>query len=252
LRPQDLALAAAVGLRSLPVRRRLKVALFSTGNEVSEPGAGLAPGAIYDSNRAMLGAMLHRFGAKVSDLGIMRDRRAEVARKLAAAARGHDLVVSSGGVSTGDEDHVKAALEAVGSLVFWRLGIKPGRPVAMGMIGGVPFVGLPGNPVAVFVTYCYVVRPLLARLADASLEPLHPLPVRSGFAYRKKAGRREYVRVTLRRSPDGSIEAMKHAREGAGILTSLTETDGLAALGEDIRAVAPGDPIGFLPYAAMW
>jgi molybdopterin molybdotransferase len=252
LRPQDVALAAAVGLRSLPVRRRLRVALFSTGNEVREAGKKLGDGAIYDSNRAMLAAMLRRSGVKVTDLGILADRRAEIGRKLAAAARDHDLIVSSGGVSTGDEDHVKAAVEEVGHLVFWRLGIKPGRPVAMGVIGGIPFMGLPGNPVAVFVTFCHVVRPLLARLAGAVAELLLPMPVHAGFEYRKKAGRREYVRVALRRTHDGSVVAVKHAQEGAGILTSLTETDGLAELSEDLRTVSPGDLIGFLPFASMW
>jgi len=252
LRPQDVALAAAVGLRSLAVRRRLSVALFSTGNEVCEPGKTLREGAIYDSNRAMLAALLRRLGAKVFDLGILADSRAEIGRKLTAAARDHDLILSSGGVSTGDEDHVKAAVDEVGHLVFWRLGIKPGRPVAMGVIGGAPFMGLPGNPVAVFVTFCHVVRPLLARLGGAVAEPLLPMPVRAGFEYRKKAGRREYVRVALQRSRDGSVMAIKHAQEGAGILTSLTETDGLAELSEDLRTVSPGDLIGFLPFASMW
>ena len=252
MKPQDVALAAAVGLPSIPVRRRLKVALFSTGDELAEPGKPLLKGAIYDSNRLLLSSLLHRFGAEVSDLGILGDDRAELARRLAAAARGHDLILTSGGVSTGEEDHVKAAIEAIGSLVFWRLAIKPGRPVAMGMIDGVPFAGLPGNPVAVFVTFSHVVRPLLARLNGMELAPLEPFKVRAAFSYRKKPGRREYARVSLRALSDGTVEAVKHPQEGAGILTSLTETEGLAELSEDISAVAPGDIVGFLPYAMMW
>ncbi|MBV9739303.1 MAG: molybdopterin molybdotransferase MoeA [Hyphomicrobiales bacterium] len=252
MKPQDVALAAAVGLSSIPVRRRLKVALFSTGDELAEPGQSLPNGAIYDSNRLLLSSLLQRFGAEVSDLGILRDDRSELATRLAAAARAHDLILTSGGVSTGEEDHVKAAVEAVGKLVFWRLAIKPGRPVAMGMINGVPFAGLPGNPVAVFVTFSHVVRPLLARLSGMKLAPPECFKVRSAFSYQKKPGRREYARVTLRTSSDGSVEAVKHPREGAGILTSLTETDGLAELPEDISAVAPGDIIGFLPYAMIW
>ncbi|MBV8429495.1 MAG: molybdopterin molybdotransferase MoeA [Hyphomicrobiales bacterium] len=252
MKPQDVALAAAVGLSSIPVRRRLKVALFSTGDELAEPGQPLPNGAIYDSNRLLLSSLLQRFGAEVSDLGILRDDRSELATRLAAAARAHDLILTSGGVSTGEEDHVKAAVEAVGKLVFWRLAIKPGRPVAMGMINGVPFAGLPGNPVAVFVTFSHVVRPLLARLSGMKLAPPECFKVRSAFSYQKKPGRREYARVTLRTSSDGSVEAVKHPREGAGILTSLTETDGLAELPEDISAVAPGDIIGFLPYAMIW
>ncbi|MBV9434339.1 MAG: molybdopterin molybdotransferase MoeA [Hyphomicrobiales bacterium] len=252
MKPQDVALAAAVGLSSIPVRRRLKVALFSTGDELAEPGQPLPNGAIYDSNRLLLSSLLQRFGAEVSDLGILRDDRSELATRLAAAARAHDLILTSGGVSTGEEDHVKAAVEAVGKLVFWRLAIKPGRPVAMGMINGVPFAGLPGNPVAVFVTFSHVVRPLLARLSGMKLASPECFKVRSAFSYQKKPGRREYARVTLRTSSDGSVEAVKHPREGAGILTSLTETDGLAELPEDISAVAPGDIIGFLPYAMIW
>ncbi|MBW0004009.1 MAG: molybdopterin molybdotransferase MoeA [Hyphomicrobiales bacterium] len=252
MKPQDVALAAAVGLSSIPVRRRLKVALFSTGDELAEPGQPLPNGAIYDSNRLLLSSLLQRFGAEVSDLGILRDDRSDLATHLATAARAHDLILTSGGVSTGEEDHVKAAVEAVGKLVFWRLAIKPGRPVAMGMINGVPFAGLPGNPVAVFVTFSHVVRPLLARLSGMKLAPPECFKVRSAFSYQKKPGRREYARVTLRTSSDGSVEAVKHPREGAGILTSLTETDGLAELPEDISAVAPGDIIGFLPYAMIW
>ncbi|MFI5012509.1 MAG: gephyrin-like molybdotransferase Glp [Hyphomicrobiales bacterium] len=252
LKPQDVALAAAVGLASVAVRRRLKVALFSTGDELVEPGAALRIGAIHDSNRLLLSSLLSRFGTEISDLGILRDDRDELARRLAAAAKGHDLILTSGGVSTGEEDHVKAAVEDVGKLVFWRLGIKPGRPVAMGVIDGTPFAGLPGNPVAVFVTFCHVVRPLLARLCGMALTPLAAMPVRAAFSYRKKPGRREYVRVGLRRAPDGTVAAVKHAQEGAGILTSLTETDGLVELAEDVRAVAPGDVVGFLPYAAIW
>jgi molybdopterin molybdotransferase len=252
LRPQDVAIAAAVGLSSIAVRQRLKVALFSTGDELVEPGSPLREGAINDSNRALIAAMLRRFGVEVADLGILRDDRDVLARRLAGAARGHDLILTSGGVSTGDEDHVKAAVESVGKLVFWRLGIKPGRPVAMGVIDGVPFAGLPGNPVAVFVTFCHVVRPLLARLAGMPIEELARMPVRSGFAYRKRPGRREYVRVSLRHGTDGALEAAKHPREGAGILTSLTETDGLVELPEDVREIAAGDEVGFLPYSAMW
>ena len=252
LRPQDIALAAAVGVRRVTVRRRLKVALFSTGDELAEPGDELRPGAIYDSNRVLIAGLLRRFGAEVVDLGILRDDRDELSARLAAAARGHDLIVTSGGVSTGEEDHVKAAVEAAGKLVFWRLGIKPGRPVAMGVIDGTPFAGLPGNPVAVFVTFCHVVRPLLQRLSGMAADPLLRLPVRAAFTYKKKPGRREYVRVSLRFGADGRPECVKHPQEGAGILTSLTETDGLAELTEPVSAVAVGDEVGFLPYAAMW
>jgi len=251
LRPQDIALAAALGLTQLPVRRRLRVAMFSTGNEIVSPGHPLGPGQIFDANRFLLSTLLARAGATVTDLGILADDPANTARALDAATSGHDLLLTSGGVSTGEEDHVKAAVEAIGRLVFWRLAIKPGRPVAMAVINGVPLAGLPGNPVAAFITFAHVVRPLMARLAGESWEKPTAFPVRSAFAYRKKTGRREYVRVRLVPGPDGVIEAHKHAQEGAGILSSLTATHGLVELPEAVTAVSPGDAVSFLSYDAL-
>jgi molybdopterin molybdotransferase len=251
LRPQDVALAAALGTTELAVRRRLRVAIFSTGNEVVSPGDPLGPGQIFDANRFLLGSLVARAGAVVTDLGILADDQAATARALVAATAGHDLLLTSGGVSTGEEDHVKAAVEAVGRLVFWRLAIKPGRPVAMGVIHGVPLAGLPGNPVAAFITFAHVVRPLIARLAGETWEKPVAFPVRSAFAYRKKAGRREYVRVRLVPGAEGAIEAHKHAQEGAGILSSLTATHGLVEVPEAVTVVAPGDTVGFLSYDAL-
>jgi molybdopterin molybdotransferase len=254
---QDVALAAAVGLTKLSVRRRVRVALFSTGDEIVEPGAVRSAAALYDANRTLLQGMLDRLGAAVTDLGIIRDHPAALETAIAEAAGGHDLVLTSGGVSTGEADHVKDAVEKIGRLVFWRVAIKPGRPVAMGVIrgtgadGGAAFAGLPGNPVAAFVTFVRVVRPLLLRLAGASPEPLTALPVRLAFAYKKKTGRREYVRVALRKGKDGTIEAIKYPQEGAGVITSLTETDGLAELSEDTTTVEPGSTAGFLSYATL-
>jgi molybdopterin molybdotransferase len=256
LQAQHVALAAAIGLTQLSVRRGLRVALFSTGDEIVEPGATLPAAALFDANRYLLGALLAPLGVEVTDLGILSDDPARLREALIAASERHDLVLTSGGVSTGEADHVRSAVEAIGSLVFWRVAIKPGRPVAMGVIrsgaqGGTAFVGLPGNPVAVFVTFARVVRPLLLQLAGAQPEPLVPLPVRAAFSYRKKKARREYVRVSLRVGADGVIEATKHPQDGAGIITSLTETDGLAELPEDMTSVTPGTMVGFLPYAAL-
>lgn len=252
LRPQDLALATAVGLRTLKVRRTLKVGVFSTGNELVEPGAPLRPGAIYDSNRVLLLTLLWRMGVAARDLGIIRDDPAALAARLSAAAAEHDVILTSGGVSTGDEDHVKTAVETIGRLVFWRLGIKPGRPVAMGMIDGKPFLGLPGNPVAVYVTLLFVVRPLLARLAGEAYVPPRGFTVRAAFSYRKRAGRREFVRVSLARDADGIWEARKFQRDGAGMLSSLTETDGLVELEDGRIEVVPGDVVRFHPHEALW
>ena len=210
-----------------------------------------APAQLFDSNRFMLMAMLARLGCEVSDLGILRDDRASLADGLRKAADAHDLILTSGGVSTGEEDHVKAGVESVGSLVLWRMAIKPGRPVAMGIIAGTPLIGLPGNPVASFVTFAHVVRPTVLALAGAAPQPLVPMPVRSAFAYKKKIGRREYVRVTLRKGDDGALEVTKFPREGAGLLSSLVDTDGLVELGEEITKVEPGQIVGFLSYDSL-
>lgn len=257
LEARHIALAAALGLTELDVRRRLKVAIFSTGDEVVEPGTKRGGAAIYDANRYLLSDLLERLGAVVTDLGILADKPEELARALHAAAADHDLIITSGGVSTGEADYVRDAVERIGKLVFWRVAIKPGRPVAMGVVrgedagSGAAFVGLPGNPVAVFVTFVRVVRPLLLRLAGAEPQKLVALPVRAAFAFRKKKGRREYVRVALRRAPDGEIEAVKHPQEGAGIITSLTETDGLLEFPDDVTEIRSGARVGFLSYAQL-
>jgi len=251
LRPQDIALAAAFGLTEVEVRRRIRVAVFSTGNELVSPGAPRAAAQLFDSNRFMLMAMFYRLGCEVSDLGILRDDRASLASGLKQVAAAHDLILTTGGVSTGEEDHVKAGVEDVGTLVLWRMAIKPGRPVAMGIIGGTPFIGLPGNPVASFVTFVHVVRPTVLALAGAMQQPLVPMPVRAAFTYRKKIARREYVRVNLHKAADGVLEVTKFPREGAGLLSSLVDTDGLVELGEEITQVQPGQTVGFLSYASL-
>jgi molybdopterin molybdotransferase len=252
LAAQHVALAAAVGLTALPVRRRIRVAVLSTGDEIVEPGSARGGAALFDANRFLLSGLIAGLGAEVTDCGIVADDPAAIERAIASAAPKHDLVVTSGGVSTGEADHVRTAVEKIGRLVFWRVAVKPGRPVAMGVIGGgTAFVGLPGNPVAVFVTFARVVRPLIARLAGAELTPLVALPVRATFAHRKKKGRREYVRVALRRARDGLIEAVRHPQEGAGVITSLTETDGLIELMEDTAKIDAGANVGFLSYAAL-
>ncbi len=251
LLPQDVALAAAFGLTHVDVIRRIRVAVFSTGNELASPGAPRAPSQLFDSNRFMLTAMLARLGCAVSDLGILRDDRASLADGLKKVAGSHDLILTTGGVSTGEEDHVKASVESVGTLVLWRMAIKPGRPVAMGIIAGTPFIGLPGNPVASFVTFVHVARPTILALAGAAQQPLVPMPVRAAFAYKKKIGRREYVRVNLRKDDGGVLEVTKFPREGAGLLSSLVDTDGLVELGEQVTEVEPGQTVGFLSYASL-
>jgi molybdopterin molybdotransferase len=250
LRPQDVGLAAALGLTRLAVRRRLKLALFSTGDELVEPGRPLAEGRIYDSNRFTIAALLQSLGAEVSDLGILADRPESVLQALERAAAGHDAIVTSGGVSTGEEDHVRAAVERLGRLYFWRLAIKPGRPVALGQVGRVPFIGLPGNPVAVMVTFMTLARPLLLRLAGAAIEPAPRYRVEAGFDYKKKSNRREYVRAKLEPGSAGLV-ARRFPRDGAGILSSMVQSDGLVELPEALTTLTSGSMVDFLPFSAV-
>ncbi len=240
---RDIALAAALGLRELPVRHRLRVGLFSTGDEVTATGDGLAPSGIHDANGPMLTALLARWGAIPLQLGILRDDPAIVTRRLAEAASGCDLIVTSGGVSVGEEDHVRAAVGGAGGIALWRLAIKPGRPLAFGEVGGTPFVGLPGNPGAAYVTALAILLPVLLHLGGGAEEAPLPL-VRSGFAMTKRLGRREYLRVCLRPGDDSLSVAMPAP---TGALSGLAASDGFAELHEDCEAIRPGD---LLPFRA--
>jgi len=251
LKPADLGLAAALGNDSVRVFRPLRAAMLSTGDEVCEPGTTLPPGAIYDANRVMLAALLRGLGCLVSDLGICPDRAGALADTLSTAAAGHDLIVTSGGVSTGEEDHVRAAIEKLGRLDFWRLAIKPGRPVALGQLQGVPLIGLPGNPVAAALTFAILARPLILRLSGANEPPPPTYPVRAGFGYRKRTGRREYVRATLARE-NGGLVAHKYPKDGAGILSSIVRSDGFVILGESLSELAVGGMVEFLPFSEVF
>ncbi|MGD9537482.1 MAG: gephyrin-like molybdotransferase Glp [Alphaproteobacteria bacterium] len=251
LKAQDVGLAGSIGLAELAVYRRLKVAVFSTGDEVHEPGRALAPGGIYDANRYVVMSLIEQLGGAVTDLGILPDRLAAVRDALRDAALGHDALITSGGMSTGEEDHLKAAVEAQGTLHFWRLAIRPGRPLALGQIGRVPFIGLPGNPVAVVVTFALFARPLLLGLGGASeLDPVH-YRVRADFDYKKKEGRREWLRARLVPGADGTLAAEKFARDGAEVLSSTVFADGLIELPEDVTLLERGAMVDFLPFSEL-
>ena len=253
LRPQDVGLIASIGLTEVPVFRPLKVAIFSTGDELREPGEATPPGAVYDANRYALRAMLEQLGCAVEDFGILRDKLDTVRDALARAAQSCDAIVTSGGMSTGEEDHVRTAVSALGSIHFWRLAIRPGRPVALGQVGHVPFVGLPGNPVAMMVTFLRFARPLLLGLAGANANEREPhlFRVRAAFEIKKKHGRREWIRARLEHGADGVPVAIKYPRDGAGILTSLVESDGLIELPEELTHAPADTMVDFLPFSEV-
>jgi len=255
LRPQEIGLAASVGRTTLTVYKRLRAAVFSTGDEVRDPGTPLPEGAIYDSNRYTVKSALRQLGCAVTDLGILPDDARRITGAIQRAAADHDVLVTSGGMSVGEEDHVRKAIETLGTLHFWMLAIKPGRPVALGQIDGgngtIPIIGLPGNPVAVMVTFLVVARPLLLRLSGATdIAPTH-YRVRAGFEYRKKADRREFVRARLTPGADGIACAEKHGGSGAGVLSSMVGADGLVELPEDVTRLEKGALVDFLPFSEV-
>lgn len=254
LRPQDIGMAASLGFAEIAVYRRLRVAVFSTGDEVREPGAKLNSGSIFDTNRYALMSMLERLGCTVSDLGIFPDDAEQIRGAIGQAAGAHDLLVTSGGVSRGEEDHVRSAVAALGAVNFWNLAIKPGRSIALGHVRTsgtpVPFIGLPGNPVAVMVTFLLIARPILMRLAGAADSIPAAFKVSAGFDFKKKPGRREWLRSRLVRSEQGLI-VDKFPEDGSGILTSMVASDGLVELSEDNTGVQRGDLVDFLPYSEL-
>ncbi len=255
LTPQALGLAAGVGAATLQVVRRPRVALLSTGDELVMPGEPLKPGAIYNSNRFMLRALLQAAGCDCTDLGIVPDRLQATREALRQAAQGHDLILSSGGVSVGEEDHLRPAVQAEGRLALWQVAIKPGKPLAFGAVragdgdeGGPDalFIGLPGNPVSSFVTFLLCVAPLLRALQGADPTPPAGLPLRADFAWPKADKRREFLRVRL--NPAGGLDLF--ANQSSGVLTSAVWADGLVdnPPGQVIRR---GDAIRFLPLSEL-
>jgi molybdopterin molybdotransferase len=250
LGPAAIGLLASLGLATVVTRRPLRVAVFSTGDELRDGGDALRPGAIYDSNRPVLLAMLAGLGVVATDLGILPDDRETIRARLGDAARGHDAVICSAGMSVGDEDHVKAAVVGLGGLDFWSVAIKPGRPVAVGHIADTPFFGLPGNPVAMVVTFAMIVRPALLRLAGATPREPRRFPVTADFTMRHGPGKREFLRCTLH-DDGGRLLARRFARNGAGILSSITGSEGLLELAETIVEIAPGMTFPFIPFSAL-
>jgi len=257
LTPQDIGILAAQGAVSAAVYAPLRVALLSTGDEVTEPGEVLPPGKLFDSNRLMLKAALSEMGFAVTDYGIQQDDRDHIRETLRRAAAECDAIVTSGGMSTGEEDHIKSAIEAQGSLNFWRLAIKPGRPVGLGQMADgdgrpVPVVGLPGNPVAAFTTFGLLGRPLLQILSGQLAVAPPRFQAVAGFDYKKKRDRREFVRVRITGwSEDGRPVLEKYGRSGAAILSSLVGADGFAELDEDLLRLEKGMSVAYLPFSEI-
>jgi molybdopterin molybdotransferase len=246
LTPADLALASAVGLGELPVRERLRVAILSTGDEVVEPGAQAGAGQIFDANRPMLRAMVARFGFEPVDMGRVPDDREALRARLDAAAEQAHMVMTSGGASAGDEDHVSALLRAAGAMQEWRIALKPGRPLALGLWRGVPVFGLPGNPVAAMVCTLVFARPAMGLLAGAGWSVPQGFEVPAGFAKRKKPGRREYLRARIR---DGRAEVFKS--EGSGRISGLSWAEGLVELPDGAAEIVPGSPVRYIPFGSF-
>jgi molybdopterin molybdotransferase len=250
LRPQDLGLAASVGIAQLPVFRRLRVAVFFTGDELAMPGEPLKPGAIYNSNRFTLRGLLENLGCAVSDFGIVPDKLDATRETLRRAAQDHDLIITSGGVSVGEEDHVKPAVEAEGRLNLWQIAIKPGKPLAFGEVGRGEektfFIGLPGNPVASFVSFLLFVRPFILRLHGAQHVAPQALSMRADFSWSRADRRNEFLRAKI--NPAGGLDLFPN--QGSAVLSSVVWGDGLVD-NPPGQTIAPGDAVRFLPFANL-
>ncbi|MFM9433144.1 molybdopterin molybdotransferase [Janthinobacterium sp. CG_23.3] len=249
LRSQELGLAASVGLAELPVWRKLRVAVFFTGDELTMPGQPLAPGAIYNSNRFTLRALLENLGCQISDYGIVPDSLDATRAVLREAAQAHDLIITSGGVSVGDEDHVKPAVEAEGRLNMWQIAIKPGKPLAFGEVKDAFFIGLPGNPVSSFITFLMFVRPFILRLQGvgdpAALAP-KGYTLRADFHWPKADRRNEFLRARM--NAGGGLDLF--ANQSSGVLTSTLWGDGVVD-NPPGQTIAPGDTVRFIPFSEL-
>ncbi|ESR26742.1 gephyrin-like molybdotransferase Glp [Lutibaculum baratangense] len=251
LRSQDVAAAASVGTAAITCYEPLKVAIVSTGDEVLEPGSTFRDGAVYDANRPLLQGLLAGLPVEVTDLGILPDRRDEVQETLRAAAETHHAILTTGGASRGEEDHIVSTLDEIGSRHMWQLAIKPGRPMTFGQLGDCVFLGLPGNPVAAFVCFRLYVRPALLRLAGADWAEPRRVMLKAEFDIRSKPDRREFLRGILL-TENGTVTGVdKFDRDGSGLITGLREADGLIEIPEATTEVKEGDEVAFLSWGEL-
>jgi molybdopterin molybdotransferase len=255
LRPADIGMLASLGQAEVAVQRKLRVAFFSTGNELRSIGEPLDEGCTYDSNRYTLWGMLKQLGVDILDLGIVRDDPQALAIAFSTAAANADVVITSGGVSVGEADHTKTVMAELGDVLFWRIAMRPGRPMAVGRIctdhGEAILFGLPGNPVAVMVTFYALVRDALLAMSGATMQPLPMLRCIATHTIRKKPGRTEYQRVVVTPSPDGDWHARITGSQGSGILRSMSEASGLLVLPHDQGNVEAGDWVDVLPFDGL-
>ncbi|MGE0203715.1 MAG: gephyrin-like molybdotransferase Glp [Hyphomicrobiaceae bacterium] len=251
LRPQDLAALASVGRGRVACHERLRVAIVSTGDEIVRPGAPLGEGQVYDANAPLLQALVSNAGAEAVDLGVLPDSRELVRARLLEAAASYDVIITSGGASQGEEDHVVSVLGEIGKRHLWQLAIKPGRPMLLGQIGDTIVLGLPGNPVAVFVCFALYAWPVLRRLGGAAWREPRRLRLRSGFAMpKRKTGRREFLRGMVRQTPAGTV-VDRYPRDGSGLISSLRAADALIDIAEDVTAIAEGDEVDVLMLSEL-
>lgn len=251
LQPQHLGLAASVGVAELVVYRRLKVAVFSSGDELVMPGEMLQPGQIYNSNQFTLSGLLNALDCEVINLGIVEDTLDATCDALSKAAQQADLILASGGVSVGEEDHVKPAVEKLGSLALWKIAIRPGKPLAFGHVQDVPFIGAPGNPVSLFVTFCIFARPFIKKMQGMP-EAVRPMTVQAlaDFEWSRPDKRREYARARLHYNDNGQAVISVYPSRSSGVLSSVTWANGLAVIEKD-QVLAKGDVIDFIPFSEL-
>ena len=250
MRPQEMGAVASVGVATIDVLRRPRVAVVSSGDELRRPGESLGPGQIYNSNRLMLLGLLERLGCDTVDLGLVADTLEATRAVLLDGAERADVLITTGGVSVGEEDHVRHALEAVGELEMWKVRVKPGKPVVYGRIGNCDLLGLPGNPVSALVTFCLFVRPfVLRRLGAADVFPV-PVTVPARFAWPRPGTRREFARARLVAADGGTVAAEIHPRQGSDVLSGATWATGLVEIAEG-ETIGPGDPVQYYSFADL-
>jgi molybdopterin molybdotransferase len=248
LAPAACGLVASLGLETVTVARRLRVAYFSTGDEILSPGEPPREGAVYDSNRYTVHGMLARLGCEVMDLGVVPDQPARLEQAFAAAAASADAIITSGGVSVGEADHTKAMMAQLGDVAFWKVAMRPGRPMAVGRIGQAVLFGLPGNPVAVMVTFLAFVRPALLQMMGCRRTAPPMLRARSQEALRKKPGRTEYQRGIVSTAADGSLQVRTTGNQGSGVLSSMVQANGLIVLHHAQGSVGAGDEVDVMMF----